>query len=251
MYIDPQSYKCMIGSQSKNLEEFNGIYKWIVCKKTHIIKSRPLIESDIDILKQYTPFVYNYFSLEDVQLLKKHFEEVDCSRKISVEIELQNLDFVGIRYKGIRGSINKAKKLPLIIQHKLNDIQDIKDFVKKWGDVLGDKYFQDHSSKNVYYFNNNWHEDCINIFCYIGKELVSFAVLSKPINGYSSYICGKALSDQYPGLSEFTDLLIYKTGMIDYGVKIVNLGLASKGLLFYKMKFPGSRKQYHYDGKVL
>ena len=59
MYIDPQSYKCMIGSQSKNLEEFNGIYKWIVCKKTHIIKSRPLIESDIDILKQYTPFVYN------------------------------------------------------------------------------------------------------------------------------------------------------------------------------------------------
>ena len=250
MYIDEQSYKCMLGSQSRELEIFDGIYKWKVCKKLHIIKSRPLIEFDIEILKQYTPFIYNYFSLEDVQLLKKNFGEVESSRKTSVEIELQNLDFVGIAYKGIRGSINKAKKLSLTIQDNFNDIQDIKDFVKKWGDGLGDKYFQDHSSKNVYYFSKNWHKDCISIFCYIEKDLVSFAVLSKPIDGYSSYICGKALSDKYMGLSEFTDMLIYKKG-IDYGVKIVNLGLASKGLLFYKMKFPGSRIQYHYDGKVL
>ena len=66
----------MLGSQSRELEIFNGIYKWKVCKKLHIIKSRPLIESDIEILKQYTPFIYNYFSLEDIQLLKKNFTKI-------------------------------------------------------------------------------------------------------------------------------------------------------------------------------
>jgi len=60
---------------------------------------------------------------------------------------------------------------------------------------------------------------------------------------------GKALCNKYYGLSEYTDFLIYQK-CIEQNIQIINLGRASKGLLFYKEKFPGTKQVIDYNGTI-
>ena len=97
--------------------------------------------------------------------------------------------------------------------------------------------------------NYNYYKDCINVLIYKGEELVSFASASPPIDGCSTYVIGKALCNKYAGLSEYTDLLLYNK-LKNIGCDIVNMGQATKGLVYYKAKFPNSIEQIHYNGKI-
>ena len=158
------------------------------------------------------------------------------------------MSLAGKKFKGLRGSINKAEKYELTIQDHYNNYDDILEMLERWGQTLGVKYFQDRSGKHKYFFKENLEKDCINIFMYDKEKLVSFAVVSPPNSNHcSSYVAGKANSIDFPGLSELTDWLIYEKAALK-GVEYVSLGGGGKSMRNYKMKFPGAFALESYDG---
>lgn len=241
-YINKYSWKCLLGKQSKNIKEENGIYFWEVGKKKHFCTDRILTQEDLSKVKDHS---FHYMTKENINILGK----VTKTKNTSVIIDLDKFTISGNKNSGLRHSINLAKKSDLIIQDHFDNIVDVKVMLNEWSEALAEKYFRDFSGKNEYFYSNNFHKDCINLFIYNkDKKLLSFATAS--VGDNCSYIIGKALCNKVYGLSEYTDYLLYQK-LIDSKVKSINLGQASKGLLFYKMKFPGARQIVHYDGKVI
>lgn len=248
-YINQYSWKSFISSSTKNVIQDNGLYHWYSIKKhRQLVKDHPLTDADLPLLQSLLPFNFFYFSQQDLDLLAK-IGQVSKSKDPDIIIPVKNLSLSGKSYSDIRTAINKNSKKNFIIQSSLNDHSDVVNMLKKWSDTSGDKYFQDRSAKNKHFFKQNWHQDCLNTFVYDGLDLIAFAVLSPPIDGYSSYIIGKALCLIYPGLSEFTDILAYQQAAKN-GTEFVNLGGGSKALRNYKLKFPGAFANPTYDGSI-
>jgi hypothetical protein len=165
----------------------------------------------------------------------------------SCVIDLSKLSYVGRAYHGIRGAINKNAKRGFTIQESFNRLEDVKAMLDEWSTVIGEKYFRDFSGKNLFFYKSNFHIGCQNTFVYDKDKLIAFASLSP--GEYSSYIIGKALFHQYPGLSEYTDDLAYQMASRN-GTKMVNLGQSKGKIAEYKEKFPGASTILHYDGRI-
>jgi len=243
-YINDYSWKCLLGKQSKNIEIKDSIYFWDVNKNHHFCTSKNLIESDLDGLENKG---FHYMTPENLSLLKTKYK-VNKSNLISVCIDLDKFKISGKSNSGIRHSINSAKKHNLTIKESFNDINDVKKMLNEWSEVLAEKYFRDFSGKNHYFYQNNFHKDCVNLFLYDKDDLVAFASAS-PEKDNCSYIIGKALCNRIHGLSEYADYLLYNK-LIESGVSVINLGQAKGGLYKYKRKFSGSFDIVHHDGFV-
>lgn len=253
-FIDKYSWKCMLGKMSRNIEE-NEIYaKWSVFGKKHIVLFRDLIEGDLEWIEKEVPFNFHYFSEEDIRLIKTKFK-IKRSKLKSIYLNLnETLEIHGKKHRGIRNKINQCKKRNFEILSDYKDIKDIEKFIDIWSDNYSLKYFRDFSSKNLHFYKNNFHKDCINMFIY-DNELIAYGSISPVVNKKSTYIIGKALYNlkdlsSYTGLSEFLDLSLYKKAN-EKGTIYVNLGASfSKNLLEYKSKFPGTYDFIEYEGKV-
>lgn len=248
-FINPYSYKCLLGQQTKTDYISRNLYIWQVNSKMHFACSNKLELEDIEILKTLKPISFHYLSSENLEIIKNNFK-ITKSKELSIGIDIKNLEFKGRKHHGIRNSINKCAKLDLEVKDNYNNINDVKTMLNEWSNILAQKYFRDFSGKNLYFYKNNFHKDCINVFIYKEEELISFASASPPVDGCSTYIIGKALCNKYAGLSEYTDLLLYNK-LKNIGCDIVNMGQATKGLVYYKAKFPNSIEQIHYNGKIL
>ena len=246
-FINNISYQCLLGPQSKEVEIIGNIARWRVGKKRHFTNLDLFTSNDISNLKNYNKYNFHYLSLENIDILKQNGFIVDKSKLKSTCIKLDNLKYIGRKYHGIRGAINKNKKRNFIIQDNFNDLSDVKEMLEIWSNDIGAKYFRDFSGKNYYFFKNNFHLGCNNIFIYDQGKLVSFGILSA--GEYSSYIIGKALFNKYPGLSEYTDILAYDKAYLT-GTKAVNLGQSKGNISIYKDKFPNTYSVIHYDGSV-
>lgn len=245
-FINKYSWKALLGRQSKNLIEKENIYFWDVGNKHHFCTNKTLDISDLKDLEY--PINFHYMSEDNVKFLKKN-AKVSTSKHSSIYYDLSKFSLNGGNYKSVRQSINKASKYNLKIQDHFNEMADVKLFINEWSTILAQKYFRDFSGKSLYFYQQNFHKDCLNIFLYDNEKLVSFGSLSPSNDGYSSYVNGKAHCHNYKGLSEYTDFLLYQKA-IEKGIKYVNLGQAKGGLLYYKNKFPGSNIITHYDGQI-
>jgi len=243
-FINEYSWKCLLGKQSKDHKSENSIYTWKVNNKNHFCCNKVLTKEEIESLTGYS---FHYLNEENIQEIKK-YKKIEKQKEVSVIIDLKKFHIKGSKNSGIRHSINSAKRNNLIIKDNFDKIEDVREMLKEWSNVLGEKYFRDFSGKSEYYFSNNFHKDCINLFIYKEDKLISYASASP--NKDCSYITGKALCNKIHGLSEYTDYLLYNK-LINLGFEKINLGRAEKGLLFYKMKFEGANKINHYNGKII
>lgn len=256
-FADKYSWKCMLGIMSRDIEENEKYAKWRVGKKQHVVFFDNIKEKDVEEIKELVPFSFHYIGEDDVALLKKHFV-VKRSKLPSVYLDLEKtLDLAGRKNKAIRQKYNRIDKLGIEIESDFRKIEDVEAFVKRWSGVdelYADKYFQNHSGKNKFFFSNGFHRDCINVFLYRDDVLLGYGILSPPNEkGFSNYVLGKALYADVPvsGLSEYLDLTLYKKGW-ESGVRFVNLGASfTKPLLEYKRKFLGQTEFLEYEGKVL
>lgn len=247
-YINKYSWKCLLGKLSKNVTEHNGLYLWEVGKRKHFCTDRLLNSTDLNILSSETNF--HYLSEENYLILKEKFK-IDKAKNIATTIDLTQLSISGNKNKSLRHSINRGKSYNLTIENNFRKIEDVKTMINEWSNVLAVKYFRDNSGKNYHYFANNFHQDCINVFLYGGDNLVAFGGASPPdTNGNSAYILGKALCHLHPGLSEFADFVLYQK-CLAAGVKKIDLGQTTGGMIFYKNKFPGADTYSYYNGKIL
>lgn len=248
-YIDDTSWKCLLGPRAKKIQSNNGIFTWdLEGKKAskHLTTNRKFTMEDISNI-QY-PSNFHYLSQDNVLFLKQYFK-ISAQKKQSTSIDICNMNFSGRKYHGIRGSINKCKKLNLSLEDNYKDFKDVLAFINEWSDTCADKYFRDNSGKNSFFLKNNWHQNCTNLFVYDKEKLIALSVLSPNNFGHSSYVIGKSLCKSYPGLSEFTDIEVYKKAAKS-GTTIVNLGQSEKGLIFYKEKFPNSTSSIHFNGSI-
>lgn len=246
-YINKYSWKCLLGKQSKNIQEGNEIYLWDVGKRKHFCCTRPLTITDLPLFAEEINF--HYLSIENCEFLKTH-KKITRSKNIATTIDLTALSLVGNANKSLRHSINRGNSYNLTVESNYRDIKDVEIMINEWSEVLAEKYFRDNSGKNLHLYKNNYHLNCHNVFLYDGEALVSFGSASPNLNDTSSYILGKALCNRYYGLSEFTDYLLYQKCLLD-GIKIIDLGQTTGGMTFYKNKFPGAGTYEYYNGKIL
>jgi hypothetical protein len=247
-FINKYSWKCLLGPQAKEMVDHGGIYTWKVGKKNHLAASRQLDLTDIQLINQFTPFNFNYMWESNIEFLKQHFR-LQKTKDKSVIVCLENFDLSGGEFKKTRQAHNKCKKMNLSVEDNYRKIEDVHLMIEDWSNNYTEKYFRDFSGKNFYFYKNNFHQECLNIFIYREDELLAFGTLSPEENGKSSYILGKALYKKIPGLSEFADIELYYKG-IRSGIKSVNMGRAPKNLLQFKMKYPGASVENTYEGKV-
>jgi hypothetical protein len=241
-FINEISWKCLLGPQAKNIKENNNIYTWEVGKKKHFTCNKDLT---IDEIKELSGHSFHYLSETNIINIKSLFK-VNKTKVTSVGIKLGDFNISGVKNSGLRHSINSASKSGLIIKDSLNNISDLKEMLSEWSNVLAEKYFRDFSGKSLNFYSNNYHKDCLNFFLYKEDKLMSFASVN--IGDNCSYVNGKALCNKIHGLSEYTDYIVYNK-LKELNINKVNLGrAATKGLLFYKMKFPGAYKEVSYDG---
>lgn len=245
-FIDSFSWKCLLGPQSKNIKENNSIYAWTVNKKQHFATSKLLDINDLSFLQSLKESNFHYLSESNLVFLKQHFK-VDRGKNTSVYFDLSKLTLSGRSNASLRHSINQCEKKNFIIKDYFNNLSDVKVMIKKWSENLATKYFRDFSGKNYYFFSQNFHEKCLNIFIYDEEELIAFGVSSPNQNNHSTYVLGKALCNKHKGLSEYADYLLYQK-CLQNNIQTINLGQASKGLYTYKMKFPGAQETIHFDG---
>lgn len=248
-FINSTTFKCLLGPQSKDIQEHNSIYSWKVGKKQHFTTDKLLSINDINYLKSIAPSNFHYLLQDNLDFLKNHFT-VDRIKNKSIILSISDLSLTGSKMKSLRQSVNKCSRNEFEILDNFRDIKDVKNLIEEWSNEYTDKYFRDFSGKNMFFYKNNFHIDCINAFIYSNDSLVSFGTLSPNNNGNCSYVIGKALFKRFYGLSEYTDVHLYKKAN-KLGIVNVNMGQASKGLMFYKTKFPGAIEQIHYDGKIV
>jgi len=248
-YIDKYSWKCLLGKMARDICEYDRYATWMVGKRRNIVIFDELKNSDIIWLKEYVPFNFHYFSFDDVVVLKNAFKVLK-SKGDSGFLDLSKTLYPsGKKYRGLRNRLNRIDKLDIEVLDYYRDINDVKIFIEQWRENYSDKYFRDNSGKNLYFYMNNFHNECINSFCYNGNELVALGTLSNR-GRYSSYIVGKALYKKNPILSELIDFSLYEKAN-NLNIEYVMLGFSSnKSLLRYKEKFPGLNNHIEYSGKV-
>lgn len=250
-YIDKYSCLGLLGPQAKDIRTENNLFIWRVNKNNNfiILNNIKLNENHIQKINLLKPINFHYISQNNLTILKQNFSMLSKEKQISVIIKIDKLNFSGNKNERIRNYLNKYKYLE--ITSELKKSNDINELLNKWTETLAQKYFRNYAGKNKYFFKQNFHLNCECIFIYDQDKLVSFAVASPVENGYGSYILRKALTKEYPGLTEFTDVKIYEKLLNKYGPYEINLGQAgTKGMLYYKKKFPNSREQLHYNGKI-
>jgi hypothetical protein len=247
-FINKYSDKCLLGPRSVIINYTDNIFCWSVGKKNHFTILNNLSQSDIQYLSSIKPASFHYCSIDNLNILKNNFN-VDSAKIINILINIEDLSFIGNKGKSFRNYLNRYKNLT--IKEEFDSINDIKLMIEEWSNSLGDKYFRDYSGKSLYFFKQNYHKECDCVFIYDDKKLVSFGVGTPIVNGTSSYATGKALAKTYPGLSEFTDIQLYRKMLDKYGKFTIDLGMSSKkGLLSYKKKFPNSFEETNYNGII-
>lgn len=245
-YINEQSFRCLLGQRSEDVEIVDNLFFWKVNGKKHFGVEGELTANNISNLKNFAPSNFHYMSQSNLDILSNCFT-VKKSREKSIILDIQDLNFVG--NNNVRHCLNRAKKENFIIENNFRKIEDVKALIKNWSDNYSEKYFRNNSGKNLFFYKNNFHNNCISAFIYKNDDLVAFGSLSKPKDGYSSYILGKALYKNYYGLSEFADVELYKLGQTQ-GVKFCNMGGGTtKNLFNYKKKFK-YQEVLHYDGSI-
>lgn len=247
-YINSQSFRCLLGKQSKDVEIKDNLFTWTVNNKKHFAVEGLLTEDNIFNLKKYGKSNFHYLSEENLTILKSNFD-ISKSKGTSILLNIEDLSFSGKKYKNIRHAINRASTYGLTIENNFRNIKDVETLIHTWRHNYSDKYFRDNSGKNLYFYSNNFHANLNSIFLYKDDKLLAFGTLSDNSNGYASYILGKALYKECYGLSEFADVELYKIGQ-SHGIKYVNMGGGTTKALFdYKKKFNYST-MIHYDGNI-
>ena len=246
-FITPQSYKCLLGVQSKNILERDQIFSWTVGKKQHFSTCRNLQINDLSLLQSLAPSNFHYLNQNNLDFLKTHFK-VDRSKSTSIILDINDLTFSGNQFKNVRHCLNKCGKNELSLEANFRKLEDVKKLIEEWSNDYTAKYFRDFSGKNYFFYKNNFHQDLINLFVYHQNDLIAFGTLSQPVDGISSYVIGKALYKRMYGLSEFADVELYKLGQVA-GVSQINMGRAPGKLLDYKTKFKHT-KEITYDGSI-
>lgn len=240
------TWKTFLSSVAKDITEHDGICSWRINKNTGVIFTRPIKTEDMDYINGLAPFSTYYIPENEVELLRKSFK-IKATKDHSVVIPIDNLSLKGNKVARIRWAVNHNSSKNFIMSDSLNSMEDMFEFLKRWDDTCGDKYFQVRTGKNKYFFKNGLHNDGISLFVYDDKKLIGWGTLSNPDeNGYSSYVVGKALCLDYSGLSEYIDVKLYEKGL-QCGVKYVNLGGGVDGVVSYKLKFPGAYILKTYD----
>jgi len=246
-YINKQSFKCLLGPRSKEINILNNLFLWKVGDKNHFVVENNITLENIEILKEYCPSNFHYMTEANLLVLKQHFK-VHKTRGNSVVLDITDLSFRGTKHSSVRHCLNRCNKEGFVLESNYRNFSDVKKCIEEWSDLYTSSYFRDNSGKNAYFYKNNFHEGLISLFVYNEDDLVAFGSLSQPISGYSSYVLGKALFKRHYGLSEFADVELYKLGK-DSGIEYVNMGAATKGLIHYKMKFNGYTET-HFDGNI-
>jgi hypothetical protein len=246
-YINYQSFRCLLGVQAKDVQIVDNLFLWKVGKKQHFTVENILTPSNLLTLAPYVPSNFHYLNATSIENLKSVCK-VHKVKNTSIIINIEDLSFTGNAYKNIRHCLNRAAKNNFTLESNFRDLGDVKKLVNEWSDHYTDKYFRDNSGKNFQFYKQGYHQGLVSLFVYHQDDLVAFGTLSTPDDGNSSYIVGKALYQRHYGLSEFADVELYKRGQL-LGIKNVNLGQASKGLLAYKKQFQHS-EEIHYDGSV-
>ena len=248
-FINEHSFKCLLGPQAKDINIIDNIYSWRVNKKLHFSTLKTLTDSDLCILQSIGSSNFHYLSEENALFLKQHFETHKTKGR-SIILDIEDLSLNGGQYKKLRQTFKKCDKNQFEILNNFKHIDDIIKMIKEWSNEYTAKYFRDFSGKNSFFYRNSFHLNCLSLFIYSQNDLVAFGTLSQPINEQSSYIIGKALYKRFYGLSEYTDIMLYREA-VKYGIKRINMGRASnKNLLFYKLKFPKSKEEIYYDGSI-
>lgn len=245
MFINKYSWKSFLSSTTKEIKEENGFYFWKIKNKLQLVKDKPLQESDIPLLKELKCFNFFYFSEQDIDLLKS-ITKISKEYYPNIIIKIDDISYSGKKFSDIRTAINKNSKLNLSAESNFRSFDDIIKMIKRWSEKSGAKYFQDRSGKNKFYFKNNFHLENNCIFLYDKDDLISFSVVSPAINEHCSYIIGKTLCLDYPGLSEYADYLAIE--QVKNSAKYIDLGGGSKQLRKYKLKFPNSYEEKTYNG---
>jgi hypothetical protein len=247
-FIDQYSAPCLLGPQSKNIRQINNLFIWEVGKKTHfsVIGGESLSSSDIEELKKIGLASFHYLSEDNYKILKNNIISKD--KITSIILKIDEIDYCGNRNKTIRNYMNRYKKK--VVEGDYRKIDDVKEIIDRWSDTSADKYFRDFSGKNLYFIKNGYHKSCENVFVYDEDKLISFGVASSLEEGYCTYVIGKALCKDYPGLSEFTDMKLYEKIFAKVGPFRINMGQAMKGLVFYKKKFAIPEEEINYHGKI-
>ncbi len=247
-YINIESFKCLLGPQAKNIKIIDNLFLWKVNKTNHFSVQNSLTPENIIELKNYGSSNFHYLTEDNINILKQNFK-VSKSKCISIIVNTQNLLFTGNENKSIRHCLNRNKKENFTLETNYRSIKDVESLIEEWSNDYTSRYFRDNSGKNTFFYKNNFHKDLISLFVYDKDDLISFGTLSNPDqNGYSSYVLGKALFKRYYGLSEFTDVELYKLGQTK-NIKYVNMGEGAKGVLKYKTKFT-HQTQTNYHGNI-
>ena len=247
-YINHQSFRCLLGVQSKEIQMLDNLFLWKVGKKQHFAVENELTYNNISNLVKYCPSNFHYLNQSNLEILKTYFK-VNKVKNTSIIIDIQDLSFAGKKNSSIRHCLNRCHKENFTLENNYRDINDVKLLIDEWSNNYTSNYFRDNSGKNMFFYKNNFHQNLISLFVYKENDLIAFGTLSQPNeNGYSSYVLGKALFKRHYGLSEFADVELYKLGQKS-NIKFVNMGQANKGLLDYKTKF-NHLQEIHYDGSI-
>lgn len=251
-FINDFSWKSFLSSQTKNIESYGKFRTWQVQKRQQLVSISSIENSDLDYLKSIKKTNFFYWLPEDIKIIQEsNFFKIKKTKDPNIIIDLSKLIYSGNKYKDIRNYINKFKKLNFTVERELRSIEHFNKMIKIWSDKSGEKYFQDRSGKNTFFFKNNFHLNGINTFIYNGDDLVAFSILSpKDDKNHSSYVIGKSLCIDYHGLSEFADIESFNLAK-SLGVDYVSFGGGSANLIKYKTKFPGVIRQDTYDGQLI
>jgi hypothetical protein len=250
-FINESSFYCFLGPTAHHISINNSIYSWQVGKnkvKNSFGTNKKLDDNDLFYLEKILPASFYYLSEENCIFLKKYFK-INRSKNVNAIVDIRDLSLSGVSMKNVRYSINKCSKNSFEILDNYKNISDVEKMIEEWSNLYTEKYFRDFSGKNFYFLKNNYHKSCNNVFIYHGDDLVSFGVMSLPINGVSTYIIGKALYKRFYGLSEYTDMKLYEQSN-KLGTEFVNMGQSNGKLHFYKFKFKNVSEYIDYSGKI-
>jgi hypothetical protein len=239
------AWKSFLSIVAKNIQDNGTFYSWEIYGKTQVAFKEPLTQKIVDNIN-FDKFKAFYLDQNDVQLLSNKFK-LNKERDDSVIIPIKDFSLKGRKFNDLRNSVNRYSKLNNItIEDDLRSYKDMLDFLERWDDTCGEKHFQSRTGKNKYFFKNKLHKEGISIFIYDEDKLIAWGVLSKPTNGYSAYVLGKALCYDYKGLAEYADIMLYEKAK-NLNVEEVDLGGGKGSVVKYKMKFPKSYLKECYD----
>lgn len=248
-FINQYSGKTFLSKVAKDLTFTDDFMSWKIQGRQQVICAQEITENNIETLTNFLPTNMFYLTPPEFDLIKSKFKIANKTKENNVVVDLEQLTFSGKHHKDIRNYINRCKNLNLSIESELKKPEDLRVMVARWSETLGEKYFQDRSGKNVFFIESNFHKDCHNIFIYDQDRLIAFAILSPVEDEHCSYIIGKTLCKDYPGITEYCDFVAFETAVLA-GAKKISLGGGSPNLIKYKLKFQGAIAEPNFNIKI-